>query len=177
MENTNAPQWQTPEGKAALSYAHDNLALAKAFLAGIAYCSGQGIYKPVSEERLEDVNTPFPVVDVPQPPAEAKTFVITDPMGHTADLHDDEASFNIWWNLYNKKRGRRKAFLKWSSLPLYKRRDCIYATPAYVKSTPDVQYRKDPTTYLNGECYYDEIISQNEQQRFDPLSKAASILR
>ena len=28
----------------------------------------------------------------------------------------------------------------------------------YVDSTPDKQFRKDPTTYLNNECWNDEII-------------------
>jgi len=29
----------------------------------------------------------------------------------------------------------------------------------YVRSTPDVKYRKDPATYLNNESWKDEIIN------------------
>ena len=31
--------------------------------------------------------------------------------------------------------------------------------PAYIRSTPDVQFRKDPLTYLNGKCWEDEIVA------------------
>lgn len=171
MSNELTDKWETPEGKAALAYAHNNLALAKAFLAGFHYAKGDS--EPVEEVQVLTPSVAYAVA----PQQQQINASVTDENGYIIDLHDDEKSFDYWWNLYDKKRSKRKAFLKWKSLPLYKRKDCINATPAYVKSTPEVQYRKDPTTYLNGECYYDEIISSNEQQRFDPLAKAASILR
>ena len=33
--------------------------------------------------------------------------------------------------------------------------------PKYVASTPDVQYRKNPQTYINGKCWNDEILTTN----------------
>lgn len=90
-----------------------------------------------------------------------------------------DVSFDTWWLLYAKKRGRKKAEAKWNKLSMRDKMDCISATPAYVASTPDVTYRKDPLTYLNGECWHDEIIKpiDNEQQRTVKLaSKAARIL-
>lgn len=88
-------------------------------------------------------------------------------------------SFEDWWRMYDKKRGKKKAKQKWDKLTKAQQVACLYATPAYVKSTPDPVYRKDPLTYLNGECWNDEIIQKQsyEQQRaIDLTAKAARIL-
>ena len=88
-------------------------------------------------------------------------------------------SFEDWWQMYGKKRGKKKAKQKWDKLTVEQQTACLIATPAYVASTPDRTYRKDPLTYLNGECWNDEtILKQNhEQQRANNLAaKAARIL-
>ena len=88
-------------------------------------------------------------------------------------------SFEDWWKMYNKKRGKKKAKQKWNRLTERQQAACLLATPAYVASTPDPVYRKDPLTYLNGECWNDEIIKKqnHEQQRVISLTeKAARIL-
>lgn len=66
--------------------------------------------------------------------------------------------FDVWWNAYAKKRSRVKALDKWRRLTQAERDECLKATPAYVASTPEVKFRKDPLTYLNGKCWEDEII-------------------
>lgn len=71
------------------------------------------------------------------------------------------ADFEIWWEMYDKKRGKEKCLKKWAKLTKREREDCLNATPAYIASTPDKQYRKDPQTYLNGKCWNDEIIINN----------------
>lgn len=88
-------------------------------------------------------------------------------------------SFEDWWQMYGKKRGKKKAKQKWDKLTVEQKTACLIATPAYVASTPDRTYRKDPLTYLNGECWNDEIIlkQNHEQQRANNLAaKAARIL-
>ena len=88
-------------------------------------------------------------------------------------------SFDDWWNAYDKKCGRKKAETRWNRLPSFEKIACMNATPAYVRATPDKAYRKHPLTYLNGECWNDEIIIKrsDEQQRLQSLAeKTASIL-
>ena len=88
-------------------------------------------------------------------------------------------SFDDWWNAYDKKCGRKKAEARWNRLPSFEKIACMKATPAYVLATPDKAYRKHPLTYLNGECWNDEIIIKrsDEQQRLQSLAeKTASIL-
>ncbi|MFN9902044.1 MAG: hypothetical protein ACK55Z_25340, partial [bacterium] len=39
----------------------------------------------------------------------------------------------------------------------------------YIKSTPDVKFRKNPLTWLNGKCWEDEIKTDSEITIVDPL--------
>ena len=76
----------------------------------------------------------------------------------------DTPTFNDFWDLYEKKRGRKKALQIWNKLDDEDKQLIMEHVPEYVKSTPDYQYRKDPTTYLNGECWHDEIIYQKAKK-------------
>ena len=88
----------------------------------------------------------------------------------------EEVAFEKWWNLYQKKRGKEKCMKKWAKLSLEEKQACIDATPTYVSSTPDVIYRKDPLTYLNGKCWNDEVYfrttpQQQQQQRLAEVAE------
>ena len=90
-----------------------------------------------------------------------------------------EVGFEEWWNMYGKKVDRKKCIKKWNKLSNDEKQLCLNATPAYVASTPDVTYRKNPLTYLNGECWNDEIITKNgtdKPAKQDPRDKLADIL-
>ena len=69
-----------------------------------------------------------------------------------------EERFEIWWNAYDKKVEREKTRKKWFSLSDEDQQKCIDIAPRYVKAEPDKKFRKNPLTYLNGECWNDEII-------------------
>jgi hypothetical protein len=105
-----------------------------------------------------------------------KITVMHDPVLDTADQ-----GFETWWKLYDLKVGKEKCMQKWAKMTVKDREACIAATPAYVASTPDKQFRKRPLTYLNQKSWNDEIIPRNngtdkptiDQQRTDKL---ASIL-
>lgn len=92
-----------------------------------------------------------------------------------------EQDFEYWWDMYDKKRGRDRCLTKWKRMTPQERRDCIRATPQYVASTPDKQYRKDPLSYLNQKAWTDEIINRNngtdykEQQLQQRLRDSADL--
>ena len=107
-------------------------------------------------------------------PADTTTSLVSPPHGKTL--------FDVWWGLYDKKIDRCKCERKWNKLTLAEKEACIAATPAYVASTPDLQFRRHPATYLNNKSWENQIIPRNnatntkpslEQQR---LEKLASIL-
>ena len=132
------------------------------FEAGIML--GEGSVFNVSEPKIEDVelDTAF-----------RQQIMLLEKMnvGETPA----EKSFDWWWNLYDKKCGKEKCFKKWKKLSLSERYACYAATPAYVTSTPDKQFRKNPLTYLNQKAWEDEIIIRQtpEQQQQQRLAKVA----
>ena len=93
-------------------------------------------------------------------------------------VEDSVGNFKEWWELYDKKRGKEKCYLKWRKMTLKEQQACIDATPAYVASTPDKQFRKDPLTYLNQKSWNDEIINRNhkDELRQQRLDDAAAII-
>lgn len=72
--------------------------------------------------------------------------------------------FKKFWDLYAKKVDPKKCSAKWNKLKAADKEQIFKTLPAYINSTPDKQYRKNPLTYLNGESWNSEIISSNNQQ-------------
>jgi hypothetical protein len=70
---------------------------------------------------------------------------------------DSLHSFQIWWNVYDKKTGKEKTFAKWKKLKQETQLKCLEVVEKYVRITPDKKFRKNPTTYLNGSHWQDEI--------------------
>lgn len=79
-------------------------------------------------------------------------------------------SFDIFWNLYDKKVGSKKKLeSKWAKLTDEQRELAIDHTKRYIKSQPNKIYRKNPETYLNNESFYDEIIEKTNIQINTPI--------
>ena len=72
--------------------------------------------------------------------------------------------FALFWDQYGKKVDRKKCQSKFRKLKPEDLKKMRTHVPEYVLSKPDPQYRKNPLTYLNGECWNDEIILSQEQR-------------
>lgn len=78
---------------------------------------------------------------------------------HIINDEIDNVQFEEWWKLYDKKRAKVKVKKIFNRVINSKNvGELMEHTKQYVKSTPDVQYRKDPSTYLNQESWNDIII-------------------
>ena len=88
------------------------------------------------------------------------------------------ADFDVWWDMYDLKCGRSDCIRKWQKMTDEEKKACMDATPAYVESTPDKQFRKRPLTYLNQKAWQDEIIERQttDRQRQQRLSEAAKLV-
>lgn len=71
-------------------------------------------------------------------------------------------SFDEFWDLYDKKSDKKKCKEKYEKLSLVQIEKIKVALPIYIKSKPDIQYRKNPLTWLNGECWNDEVKPKKE---------------
>ena len=75
-------------------------------------------------------------------------------------------NFNQFWNLYDKKVGKKsKLEKKWSNLPLKTQKKILEFVPKYKTANPDKQYRKNPETFLNNEGWEDELIFNKPTQQ------------
>jgi uncharacterized protein YdaU (DUF1376 family) len=88
---------------------------------------------------------------------------------HMEDVNEDvnrninkvkiiDTLFEEFWDLYDYKKSRDKAEKAWKSLNKEEKALALQHAPLYVNSTPDKQFRKHPTTYLNNKNFNDEII-------------------
>lgn len=65
--------------------------------------------------------------------------------------------FAEFWDLYDKKTGKDVCERKFNKLKDSDIEKIFETLPRYIASTPDVQYRKNPSTWLNQKCWEDEI--------------------
>ncbi len=70
--------------------------------------------------------------------------------------------FDDFWNLYGKKIDRVKCERKWLSLTDEQRNLAMKHVPRYISSSvgKELRFRKNPLTYLNGECWNDDILDE-----------------
>lgn len=71
-------------------------------------------------------------------------------------------SFDIFWDLYDKKVGdKEKLKKKWASLKDDDRSLIIEYIPKYKMIQPEKKFRKDPQTFFNNSSWNDELIGSD----------------
>ena len=70
-------------------------------------------------------------------------------------------TFDQFWNMYGKKVDSKKCKDKFETIKESDRKKILDTLELYVKSKPEVKFRKDPIRYLTGEIWNDEIIQNN----------------
>ena len=69
-------------------------------------------------------------------------------------------SFDIFWNIYNKKVDTKNCRDKFLKLTDNEVEIIMNVVKKYVDSKPDKQFLKNPLTWLNGKCWNDAVIVQ-----------------
>lgn len=84
----------------------------------------------------------------------------------------DDSDFEKFWDMYGLKVDKKKCEAKWKRLKSSDKEKIFESLPAYISSTVLVDTKKDgvfvprrknPLTYLNGECWNDDIINNKTQ--------------
>jgi hypothetical protein len=76
------------------------------------------------------------------------------------EKNEENTSFLRFWNLYDKKIDRQACERKWNKIDS-ELHELIFAHVSdYVASTPQIQYRKNPETYLNNRSWENEIVME-----------------
>ena len=84
---------------------------------------------------------------------------------------------DYFWTPYGKKGNKKTSLRKWSKLTK-KAQDVVREhIPKYVKATPDKAFRKNFETYLNQECWNDELPEAAQSfGRSAPVRAATSFI-
>lgn len=90
------------------------------------------------------------------------------PAGMPPAPPDEGPTFAEFWQAYGKKVGRHKSELKWKALTAAERAAALAALPAYVARKPELQFRKDPLSWLNGKHWEDELPAEAAAPRPQP---------
>ena len=80
--------------------------------------------------------------------------------------------FNLFWNKYNKKIDSKKCKDKFHKLSKTQVETILKVVDSYVAATSDVQYRKNPLTWLNGECWKDVEVNTFLPTKDKPFGKS-----
>ena len=87
---------------------------------------------------------------------------------------NDGIEFDDFWNAYGKKVDTAKCKAKWSKLTHEQHKAIMTNVFDYVAANSDKQYRKNPLTYLNGQCWLDEIIERQPQPTYTQVPNYAN---
>lgn len=71
--------------------------------------------------------------------------------------NESEIYFEKFWNTYAKKYDRSKCQKTFLRIDPALFEIIIESARKYVDSTPEIKYRKNPLTWLNGQCWNDEL--------------------
>lgn len=90
-----------------------------------------------------------------------------------------EESFDVFWEIYDKKVGKCKCEKLWAKLSAHDKEACLRYIPAYKQAQPFKQYRKNPETFLRNRSWEDELILRDDGKPtpYDLAYKAARILQ
>jgi hypothetical protein len=79
------------------------------------------------------------------------------------EKNEKKLSFERFWDLYNKKVDKKTSMVRFLNLKQSDIDKIFITLPEYLKINADIKYRKDPSTYLNKECWNDEsTVTINE---------------
>lgn len=87
----------------------------------------------------------------------------------------EKTGFNEFWDLYGKKTGTKRALSAWKNLTKKDRKAALAAVPAYIKATPETQYRKNPATWIHQRCWEDEMVAPQSPVERPILDEAGEI--
>lgn len=82
----------------------------------------------------------------------------------TLDQSALDHEFDQAWELYGRKGNKKTSRSRFNKLSREDKESIYNHLPVYLLSTPDKQYRKDFQSYINLECWNDEVAISRPQE-------------
>ena len=118
-------------------------------LTGVTDCQGD------AKSGQGDSVTVHSDTESPQGVTESRTILTVTP--NNSPNNKSNSRFSEFWDLYDKKVDSKKCEAKFKKLTKAEVELIFEKLPAYIASTPDKQYRKNPHGWLIGKCWNDEV--------------------
>jgi hypothetical protein len=83
---------------------------------------------------------------------------------------NDIYSFDEFWSTYGRSIGKKDCKAKFEKLSDEVKLKIKEVLPLYVQSTPDIQFRKHPKTWLHQECWNDDIKPIIKEETVDEMN-------
>jgi hypothetical protein len=112
------------------------------------------------ESRIVHISQSIPGIITPTS-KNAKRPTSKNAKDNTIINNNAQILFEAWWNIYNKKVGKKKSLARWMRLTQVEIDKCMEVVEDWVKYKSEIKYRPHPITYLNGEMWEDEIPNQS----------------
>jgi hypothetical protein len=84
------------------------------------------------------------------------------------DKNDKEILFNDFWIVYDKQVDRKKCLEKFEKLKDEEIKLIFENLPNYIRNTPDKQFRKNPSTWINNKCWNDTEYNKPKTITYTP---------
>ena len=81
----------------------------------------------------------------------------------------NEILFNDFWKLYDKSVDKQKSLQKFLKLKDEEIKLIFEVLPHYIANTPDKQFRKNPSTWINNKCWNDAEYNKPKVISYTPL--------
>lgn len=102
---------------------------------------------------------------------------ITSETNNNSATKVTQEQFDQWWNLYDKKLDKKKAFsLFKSALKEHDFETIMNGTKDYLKTITDKQYQKYPKTFLSQESYMNDYKQEKPTTKFKDNSSPDDLL-
>lgn len=125
--------------------------------------------------RLEQIE---PFVDLPQTvkPSTGKPLTENHINNSNKEISKKEEvkrsivdeRFEKFWQLYGKNIGKDECYNQWRFINPIDKDKILKTLPAYIESTPEIKYRKNPLKYLKSKTWLDEIIKTDFKKADEP---------
>ena len=85
-----------------------------------------------------------------------------DDVGDKSEIPKLYPTFDDFWDAYQKKVDKPRSESKWEKLKQSEKEAIMVAIPNYIKSEPNKQFRKDPSSYIYNRSWENEIIDKTK---------------
>ena len=131
-----------------------------------------GYYKDESDMSIQestDVSSPMSTDVSSQESTDVSSPYIRESLQESQVYNNTLHRFDEFWDLYGKKVERRKCENKWKKLSKDDVDAIMQFVPIYKKSVSNMQYQKNPFTFLNSRIWEDDWENYKPRKNEKPI--------